>query len=107
MWQRLLERFAPLMDAEPSRLDLLDGVTSAADLATTDQGASLVSVTAAPPVCVVETPTASPAVAQLTARLTSAVSSFSTFALIAVTANAVGQMSPSSRFAHSVKPTSL
>jgi hypothetical protein len=48
MWQRFLERFVPLMDGEPSRLDLLDGVTSAADLATTDEGASLVSVTAAP-----------------------------------------------------------
>jgi hypothetical protein len=48
MWQRFLERFVPLMDGEPSRLDLLDGVTSATDLATTDQGASLVSVTAVP-----------------------------------------------------------
>jgi hypothetical protein len=49
MWQRFLERFVPLVDIEPSRLDLLDGVTSAADLATTDQGASLVSDTAVPP----------------------------------------------------------
>ena len=48
MWQRFLERCVPLVDIEPSRLDLLDGVTSATDLATTDQGASLVSVTAAP-----------------------------------------------------------
>jgi hypothetical protein len=48
MWQWFLERFVPRVDGEPSRLDLLDGVTSAADLATTDQGASPVSVTAAP-----------------------------------------------------------
>ena len=48
MWQRLLERFVPLMDGEPSRLDLLDGVTSGSDSATTHQGASLVSVVAAP-----------------------------------------------------------
>jgi len=49
MWQQFLQRFVPLMDGEPSRLDLLDGVTSVADSATTDQGASLVPVPAAPP----------------------------------------------------------
>jgi hypothetical protein len=48
MWQRFLERFVPLVDGEPSRLDLLDGVTSGTDPAATNQGASLVSVTVAP-----------------------------------------------------------
>ena len=49
MWQRFLERFVPLMDGEPSRLDLLDGVTgSAANPVTMSQGASLVTVTVAP-----------------------------------------------------------
>ena len=48
MWQRFLERFVPLVDGEPSRLDLLDGVTSGSDAETTSQGASLVSVTVTP-----------------------------------------------------------
>jgi hypothetical protein len=38
MWQRLLDRFAPLMEEPPSRLDHLDGVGLAALGTATDLG---------------------------------------------------------------------
>ena len=43
MWQRLLDRFVPVLDDEPSRLDLLDGVTSTSSVAGADRGASPVT----------------------------------------------------------------